>query len=144
MTIRPSGDGELELELGNRAALYLWRDITDRAIKSEGPDLTARQTALLLTIHLDEEVYTVRGLSKRLGLGKPAIVRALDTLQALGFVRRVRDEKDRRNIFIEPTEAGAHRLSDIALLIAQGISSIQNRPIIDNTDMPNRNSFAAE
>lgn len=119
------------MELENREALDLWRDITHRAIKADGPDLSARQTALLLTIHLDEDRHTVRGLSKRLGLGKPAIVRALDSLQALGLVRRVRDEADRRNIFIEPTEAGAHRLSDIAIIIAQGISNMDRSKTIE-------------
>ncbi|KAF0117499.1 MAG: MarR family transcriptional regulator [Hyphomonadaceae bacterium] len=118
------------MELENREALDLWRDITHRAIKADGPDLSARQTALLLTIHLDEDRHTVRGLSKRLGLGKPAIVRALDSLQALGLVRRVRDETDRRNIFIEPTEAGAHR-SDIAIIIAQGISNMDRGKTIE-------------
>jgi|APTNR8051073442_1049403.scaffolds.fasta_scaffold00318_37 DNA-binding MarR family transcriptional regulator len=119
------------MALENREALDLWRDITRSAIKADGPDLSARQTALLLTIHLDEDRHTVRGLSKRLGLGKPAVVRALDSLQALGFVRRIRDENDRRNIFVEPTQAGALRLSDIAIVISKSISNIDRSRAIE-------------
>lgn len=130
------------MELGNRHALDLWRDITNSAIKGDGPDLTARQTALLLTVHLDEERHTVRGLSKRLGLQKPAIVRAIDALQSLGLLNRVRDQNDRRNVFIEPTEKGAQRLMDIASIISHGLNSIpvQNRFAIEN----NLHTYAAE
>lgn len=112
---------------GSRQALDLWRDITNKTIRSEGADLTARQTALLLTVHLDEERHTVRGLAKRLCLKKPAIVRAIDSLQALGLINRVRDQNDKRNVFIEPTDKGAQRLGDIASIIAQGLNNLPIR-----------------
>ena len=129
------------MEFGNRHALDLWRDITNSAIKGEGPDLTARQTALLLTVHLDEERHTVRGLAKRLGLQKPAIVRAIDALQSLGLLNRVRDQNDKRNVFIEPTPKGAERLCDIANIIASGLSSI---PMHSMQEIDNRHTYAAE
>jgi DNA-binding MarR family transcriptional regulator len=122
------------MEIGDRYALDLWRDITNSAMRDNGPDLTARQTALLLTVHLDEERHTVRGLAKRLGLQKPAIVRAIDSLQSLGLINRVRDDNDKRNVFIEPTQKGAQKLCNIANIISQGLNTlpINSRFDIDN------------
>ncbi len=48
------------------------------------PDLSARQTAILLTVYLELPPHTVRGLAKQLGVTKPVITRALDTLGKLG------------------------------------------------------------
>jgi excinuclease ABC subunit A len=47
--------------------------------------LTARQTALMLTVYLEAGPHTVRALAQRLGVGKPAVVRAIDTLQDVGL-----------------------------------------------------------
>jgi DNA-binding MarR family transcriptional regulator len=49
------------------------------------------------------------------------ITRALDTMGSLGFVKRVRDERDRRNVIIKRTVEGAlfvEKLGD--LIIEQG------------------------
>jgi DNA-binding MarR family transcriptional regulator len=48
----------------------------------------------------------VRGLAHLLGVSKPVITRALNTLGALGYLRRVRDESDRRNVFVAKTNMG--------------------------------------
>jgi DNA-binding MarR family transcriptional regulator len=48
----------------------------------------------------------VRGLAQLLGVSKPVITRALNTLGALGYLRRVRDESDRRNVFVAKTNTG--------------------------------------
>jgi DNA-binding MarR family transcriptional regulator len=87
-------------------ALDLWRRVTVQTVRSEAPDLTARQLAVLMTVGLDPAPQTVRGLAATLNVGKPAITRALDTLSKLGFVQRRRDPKDGRNVFIERTEKG--------------------------------------
>jgi DNA-binding MarR family transcriptional regulator len=108
----------------NRQALGLWLDVTSRSVQSDGPDLTARQTALMLTVYLEAGPHTVRALAQRLGVGKPAIVRAIDTLQDVGLVERRPDPADRRNIFVVGTEAGAERLSTYAASIARHIAEI--------------------
>ena len=108
----------------NRQALGLWLDVTSRTVQSDGPDLTARQTALMLTVYLETGPHTVRALAQRLGVGKPAIVRAIDTLQDVGLVERRPDPSDRRNIFVVGTEAGAERLSTYAASIARNIAEI--------------------
>ena len=108
----------------NKQALGLWLDVTSRSVQSDGPDLTARQTALMLTVYLEAGPHTVRALAQRLGVGKPAIVRAIDTLQDVGLVERRPDPADRRNIFVVGTEAGAERLSTYAASIAGHIAQI--------------------
>ena len=108
----------------NKQALGLWLDVTSRSVQSDGPDLTARQTALMLTVYLEAGPHTVRALAQRLGVGKPAIVRAIDTLQVVGLVERRPDPADRRNVFVVGTEAGAERLSTYAASIARNIAEI--------------------
>eukprot|EP01041_Mallomonas_annulata_P029623 gene29623-51649_t len=109
---------------GVKQALGLWLDVTSRSVQSDGPDLTARQTALMLTVYLEAGPHTVRALAQRLGVGKPAVVRAIDTLQDVGLVERRPDPADRRNIFVVGTEAGAERLSTYAASIASNIATI--------------------
>ena len=53
-------------------------------VRSDGPDLSARQLAVLLTVYLGEGPHTVRGLANDLNVSKPAITRALDRLGELG------------------------------------------------------------
>src|SRR3954465_7413125 len=75
-------------------------------VRSGQPDLTNRQMALMLLVYLTPGPHTVRGLAHLLGVSKPVITRALNTLSALGYLRRVRDEADRRNVFVAKTSRG--------------------------------------
>ena len=81
------------MELGQNQveALDLWRRVTVTTVRSDAPDLTARQMAVLMTVRLQPAPHTVRGLAATRNVGKPAITRALDTLSRLGFVQRRRD-----------------------------------------------------
>ena len=75
-------------------------------VRSGQPDLTNRQMALMLLVYLTPGPHTVRGLAQLLGVSKPVITRALNTLGSLGYLRRVRDESDRRNVFVAQTSTG--------------------------------------
>src|ERR1044072_762149 len=77
-----------------------------RYVRSGQPDLTNRQMALMLLVYLTPGPHTVRGLAHLLGVSKPVITRALNTLGSLGYLRRVRDESDRRNVFVARTSTG--------------------------------------
>lgn len=88
-------------------ALRLWQQVNLARVVSGAPDLSERQAAILLTIYLDPPPHTVRGLATRLGVTKPVITRALDTMGALKLVSRHRDEKDRRNVLVKRTVEGA-------------------------------------
>ena len=96
----------------NKPSLDLWREVLAETVRGARPDLTTRQLAILLTIYADQSPHTVRGLSADLGLPKPAVTRALDALNALGFIRRRRDAADRRNVLIHRTVEGAVFLSE--------------------------------
>jgi DNA-binding MarR family transcriptional regulator len=75
-------------------------------VRSGQPDLTNRQMALLMVVYQTPGPHTVRGLAHILGVSKPVITRALNTLGTLGYLRRVRDEADRRNVFVAQTGMG--------------------------------------
>lgn len=111
-------------------ALDLWRRVTVTTVRSDAPDLTARQLAVLMTVRLQPAPHTVRGLASTLNVGKPAITRALDTLSRLGFVQRRRDPKDGRNVFVERTEKGDTFLEQLGATIVGGEQTAATRPTL--------------
>jgi len=97
----------MAIHLRPAQALRLWQQVMLTEVHAAAPDLTLRQSAILLTIYLDPPPHTVRGLAARLGVSKPVITRALDTMGALKLVSRHRDELDRRNVLVRRTVEGA-------------------------------------
>ena len=88
-------------------SLYSWKNTLIDYVRSGEPDLTNRQMALLMIVYLTPGPHTVRGLARMLAVSKPVVTRALNTLGALGYLRRERDQDDRRNVFIVRTSDGA-------------------------------------
>ena len=88
-------------------------------VRSGQPDLTNRQMALMLLVYMTPGPHTVRGLANILGVSKPVITRALNTLGTLGYLRRVRDEADRRNVFVAKTNVGQEFLEGFERNIEQ-------------------------
>lgn len=97
----------MPVELSASQALGLWHQVALDQVASGATDLTMRQMAILLHIYLLPPPHTVRGLAATLGVTKPVITRALDTMGEMGIVDRVRDDRDRRNVIIKRTLAGA-------------------------------------
>ena len=85
----------MPVDLKAMTALALWREVTLEGVRSDQPDLTQRQLAILLHVYLQPPPHTVRGLAQTLKVTKPAITRALDTLGRLQLLKRRRDETDR-------------------------------------------------
>lgn len=100
--------------------LHSWMRTLLSYVRSGDPDLTNRQMALLLLVYLKPGPHTVRGLAKGLNVSKPVVTRALNRLGALGYLRRQRDDADRRNIFVAPTREGADFLEHFKSLIGGG------------------------
>lgn len=100
-----------------RATLANWMRALVSYVRSGKPDLTNRQMALLLVVHNTPGPHTVRGLARVLDVSKPVVTRALNTLSGLGYLRRERDDADRRNIFVAPTRSGAQFLEGFERLI---------------------------
>ena len=105
------------MAMSERQSLDLWRRAVSSYVRTSEPDLSARQQAIFMTIALQPGPHTVRGLAADLNLAKPAVTRALDTLEKAGFVRRRRDEQDLRSVFLERTPDGMAWLRDFSSLI---------------------------
>ncbi len=101
----------------NGEPLAAWMGTLIDYVQSARPDLTNRQMALLMVVYLIPGPHTVRGLAARLHVSKPVVTRALNTLGALGYLRRQKDDSDLRNIFVEQTPTGLAFLEEFAELI---------------------------
>jgi len=98
-------------------ALTGWMRALIGYVRSGDPDLTNRQMALLMCVYLTPGPHTVRGLARVLGVSKPVVTRALNTLGTLGYLRRERDQDDRRNVFVVRTSNGADFLEAFKRLL---------------------------
>ena len=92
------------------APLTRWKGTVLEYVRSGVPDLTNRQMALLLLIHLDEGPHTIRGMAKVLQVTKPVITRALNRLTDLRLARRASNPADKRDVFAVATPEGAEFL----------------------------------
>lgn len=104
----------MHIDIGGHKGLNLWLETLTDTVRAKGPDLTSRQFALLLMVYLKPRPHTVRGLAQALDVSKPVITRAVDSLSLLGYVKRVKDESDKRNVLIQRTVKGAVFLTDFA------------------------------
>lgn len=107
----------MPIELRPSQALKLWHEVNLDLVHDGEQDLSARQLAILLTIYLETPPHTVRGLAKKLGVTKPVITRALDTMGKAELVARRRDELDRRNVIVQRTVKGALAIERLADLV---------------------------
>lgn len=98
-------------------ALSFWHNVTSTALKEMPIDLSARQTAVLLNVYLMPMPHSVKSLAEDLLISKPAVCRALDTLEAAKLVKRVRDRQDKRNVLVQRTVKGSVYLSEFADII---------------------------
>jgi DNA-binding MarR family transcriptional regulator len=92
-------------------------------VRSDGPDLSARQLAVLLTVYLGEGPHTVRGLAHDLNVSKPAITRALDRLGELDLARRKVDPADRRSVLVQRTPKGTTFLRDLRGVMVEAVKA---------------------
>src|SRR6185437_9150521 len=117
----------------SEVSLTGWMKALIAYVRSGEPDLTNRQMALLMLVYLTPGPHTVRGLARVLGVSKPVVTRALNTLGALGYLRRERDQDDRRNVFVVRTSSGADFLEGFKRNLREGDGGQQpasHRPII--------------
>jgi len=108
------------------------RETVVALVRKDGPDLSARQLGVFLTVYLRDAPHTVRGLAAELNVSKPAITRALDRLGEFDFARRKVDPLDRRSILVQRTLKGAAYLRDVRAIM------------VDSSDTTRRTVAAAE
>jgi DNA-binding MarR family transcriptional regulator len=111
-------------------ALDIWRGALTESVRQSGPDLSARQMAVMLAVYLTPAPHTVRGLAGALNISKPAITRALDRLGELGLVRRKVDADDRRNVLIQRTVKGSVFLREFGDLIVRAADSKLHKDVV--------------
>lgn len=106
-----------------------WKSTLVDYVRSGEPDLTNRQMALMLLVYLEPGPHTVRGLARALNVSKPVVTRALNRLGALSYLRRQRDEADKRNIFIARTPEGAEFLAEFGQFVTgDSVGSTSREP----------------
>ena len=109
------------------APLTRWKGTVLDYVRSGVPDLTNRQMALLLLIHLDEGPHTIRGVAKVLKVTKPVISRALNRLTDLRLARRPSNPADKRDLFAVATPEGAKCLRKLQnLYLGHALAIILN------------------
>jgi len=111
---KPVSKPEPARSFSRKDALALWHRVTLSTVRDDGPDLSTRQLAMLMTIYLDDGPHTVRSLAARLNVTKAAISRATDRLCAMNFIERKPDPRDKRSVLLERTSGGIHYLSAFA------------------------------
>jgi len=109
----------MKLDLNKDDLLNVFRDAMVATVRRDGPDLSARQLSVLLTVYLGEGPHTVRGLAAELNVSKPAITRALDRLGELDLARRKVDPSDRRSVLVQRTVRGSAFLRELRSVLAE-------------------------
>lgn len=104
------------------------RDTVVALVRRDGPDLSARQLGVFLTVYLTDGPHTVRGLAAELNVSKPAITRALDRLGELDLARRKVDPMDRRSVIVQRTLKGSGFLRDLRQIMAEAETHAVNAP----------------
>lgn len=99
--------------------LSVLRETVVALVRRDGPDLSARQLGVFLTVYLTEGPHTVRGLAAELNVSKPAITRALDRLGELDLARRKVDPMDRRSVIVQQTLKGSAFLRELRKIMSE-------------------------
>lgn len=75
-------------------------------LHENGPDLTARQFAVLLICGLDSQPVPFGAMVPRIGLNSRAIAQILNRLEKLGLAQRIDHPSDGRMMMAQVTERG--------------------------------------
>jgi DNA-binding MarR family transcriptional regulator len=122
---------------GNPETLVgILRDTVVALVRRDGPDLSARQLGVFLTVYLTDGPHTVRGLAAELNVSKPAITRALDRLGELDLARRKVDPMDRRSVLVQRTLKGAAFLRDMRSIMQSAEQASREAPAATEAEAP--------
>ena len=105
------------------------RDTTVALVRRDGPDLSARQLGVVLSVYLSPGPHTVRGLALDLNVSKPAITRALDRLGELDLARRKVDPMDRRSVLVQRTLKGSAFLRNLQQTMSKAKGLVTEMPL---------------
>lgn len=111
------------------------RDTVVALVRRDGPDLSARQLGVFLTVYLTDGPHTVRGLAAELNVSKPAITRALDRLGELDLARRKVDPMDRRSVLVQRTLKGTGFLRDLRTIMTEAEANTRELTIAEPANL---------
>jgi DNA-binding MarR family transcriptional regulator len=122
------GIGTMAVQSNPDQLVGILRDTVVALVRRDGPDLSARQLGVFLTVYLTDGPHTVRGLAAELNVSKPAITRALDRLGELDLARRKVDPMDRRSILVQRTLKGTAFLRDMRQIMVEAEQNTRDMP----------------
>ncbi|SDB29523.1 MarR family protein [Belnapia rosea] len=122
------GIGAMAVQSNPDQLVGILRDTVVALVRRDGPDLSARQLGVFLTVYLTDGPHTVRGLAAELNVSKPAITRALDRLGELDLARRKVDPMDRRSVIVQRTLKGTAFLRDMRQIMSEAETQTHEMP----------------
>lgn len=84
-------------------------------------ELSLEQYSMLRIIYFQGPLRAAE-LSEQLNVNKSAITSKVDKLETKGFIKRERDQNDRRNIYITATEEGKKVCEEVEIKIEKFVS----------------------
>lgn len=104
-------DLDLGLEIALTASAY--RAAGMKTLKAHGQDdITREQFGILLLLTLGDGLYQTQ-IANILGKDRPNITRMIDILETRGFIRREKDENNRRILKVYLTQKGHEKADSV-------------------------------
>jgi DNA-binding MarR family transcriptional regulator len=104
-------------QLFQQMNIILTSAIAEYSLALRDTDLRGSQLPYLLAVCRLPDI-TQEALAGHLGVDKSNVARQMSELERLGYVRRRRDQDDRRRLFVEPTD----RAFDLLPVLVEAIS----------------------
>lgn len=116
---------ELIAEVGRR--IQVFQDATDEMDEAVAERLGVNRTDLrCLSVVSQAGAMTPSALADATGLTRGAMTTALDRLERAGYLRRVRDQKDRRSVRVELAQDAVKFIQELyGSIAAKGVGLLQ-------------------
>jgi len=121
-------DIDLGLEMALTASAY--RTAGQKTLKEVGcEDITREQLGIILILSLSDGLYQTQ-IANILGKDRPNITRMIDVLESKGFIRREKDNTNRRILKVFLTDKG-QKYVDLAKPIKDRMNKTQYKGMTD-------------
>ena len=119
---------DLALEFALTSSAY--RAAGQKTLKLNGLDgITKEQFSILILLTLKDGLYQTQ-IANILGKDRPNITRMIDVLEGKGYIRREKDDNNRRILKVYLTDKG-HEKAELAKPIRDKFSKVQYRGFSD-------------
>ncbi len=104
--------------------IRLFSRLNVRRKRKEEP-LSAENLDILSRIALAEEPITPLAISNQTGLTKPMISKLIEAMNQKGYLKKVKDERDKRSYFLTITDEGKKELENTYLYYLEPVYEIR-------------------